>query len=88
MGICVLLYLAAINIVSFIVYGIDKLKAKNGDWRVSEVTMLLLAIVGGSIGAWCGVKVWHHKTLHKKFKYGIPLIIAIQMGFCLCFISL
>ena len=55
MGICVLLYLAAINIVSFIVYGIDKLKAKNGKWRVSEVTMLLLAIVGGSIRSlvWC-----------------------------------
>ena len=47
MGICVLLYLAAINIVSFIVYGIDKLKAKNGDWRVSEVTMLLLPLLVG-----------------------------------------
>lgn len=73
-------YLGLINIISFMVYGIDKLKAKQGKWRIPEATLLLLAIIGGSIGAWCGVKVWHHKTLHKKFRYGIPLIIAIQIA--------
>ena len=78
-----LYYLALINAVTFIVYGADKLKAKKGKWRIPESTLLLLAVVGGRIGAWCGVKVWHHKTLHKKFKYGIPLIMAVQIGLCL-----
>jgi uncharacterized membrane protein YsdA (DUF1294 family) len=78
MVIYLLNYLVIINIIAFIVYGIDKLKAKRGKWRITEATLLLLAIIGGSIGAWCGVKVWHHKTLHKKFRYGIPLIIALQ----------
>ena len=78
MGISVLYYLAVINTITFMVYGIDKLKAKKSVWRIPEATLLLLAVIGGSIGAWCGVKVWHHKTMHKKFKYGIPLILAIQ----------
>ena len=76
----ILYYLAIINAITFIVYGIDKLKAKNGKWRIPETTLLLLAIIGGSIGAWFGMKVWHHKTMHKKFKYGIPLIIILQLG--------
>ena len=49
--------LAAINVITFMVYGIDKLKAKKGKWRIPEATLLLLAIVGGSIGAWTGMKV-------------------------------
>ena len=73
-------YLVLINVITFIVYGIDKLKAKKGRWRIPESTLLLLAIIGGSIGAWYGMKVWHHKTLHKKFTYGIPLIMAVQLG--------
>lgn len=72
-------YLGIINVIVFIVYGIDKLKAKRGKWRIPEATLLLLAVVGGSIGAWCGIKAWHHKTMHKKFKYGIPLIIVLQI---------
>ena len=73
-------YLLAINAVAFIVYGIDKYKAKKAKWRISEATLLLLAVVGGSIGAWMGMKVWHHKTMHKKFKYGIPAILMIQIA--------
>ena len=73
-------YLVIINVVAFFVYGIDKWKAKHAKWRVSEATLLILAIVGGSIGAWFGMKVWHHKTLHKKFRYGIPLIIILQVA--------
>ena len=68
-----------INIVTFIVYGIDKYKAKKGKWRIPENSLIGLAIIGGSIGAYLGMRVWHHKTMHLKFKYGIPLIIAIQM---------
>ena len=76
-----------VNVITFVVYGIDKLKAKKGKWRVPETTLLLLAIIGGSVGAWCGVKVWHHKTMHAKFKYGIPLIMAMQAGLLVCLMT-
>jgi uncharacterized membrane protein YsdA (DUF1294 family) len=68
-----------INIVTFIIYGIDKYKAKKGKWRIPENSLIGLAIIGGSIGAYLGMRVWHHKTMHLKFKYGIPLIIVIQL---------
>ena len=73
-------YLLAINAVAFIMYGIDKYKAKKAKWRISEATLLMLAVLGGSIGAWMGMKVWHHKTIHKKFKYGIPAILLMQIA--------
>ena len=73
-------YLLAINIATFFLYGIDKYKAKKGRWRISEATLLLIAVVGGSIGAWAGMRLWHHKTMHKKFKYGIPVIIILQVA--------
>ncbi len=76
---CLAYYFLAINAVAFIVYGIDKYKAKKAKWRISEATLLLLAVLGGSIGAWIGMKVWHHKTMHKKFKYGIPAILLMQI---------
>ena len=75
-----LYYLIAVNVVTFLVYGIDKWKAKHGSWRISEAALLLLAIIGGSIGALLGMKVWHHKTQHKKFKYGLPLILLAQIA--------
>ena len=73
-------YLLAVNITSFFLYGIDKYKAKKGKWRISETTLLLMAVIGGSIGAWEGMRIWHHKTMHKKFKYGIPIIIIMQVA--------
>ena len=75
-----LYYLIVITIVTFLVYGIDKWKAKQGSWRISEATLLILAVIGGSIGALLGMKVWHHKTMHKKFKYGLPLILLAQIA--------
>ena len=75
----ILIYLLAVNALTFIVYGIDKYKAKHAKWRISEATLLLLAVFGGSIGAWVGMKVWHHKTMHKKFKYGVPVILVLQV---------
>ena len=75
-----LIYLAVINVVTFFMYGIDKWKAKKSKWRISEATLLLMAVIGGSIGAWLGIKVWHHKTLHKKFRYGVPAIIIVQLA--------
>ncbi|MBQ0049239.1 MAG: DUF1294 domain-containing protein [Bacteroidales bacterium] len=75
-----LVLLIALNLVSFITYGIDKWKARHKRWRIPESTLLLLAIVGGSIGAWMGMRVFHHKTLHKKFRYGVPFIILLQLA--------
>ena len=73
-------YLLSVNIATFLLYGIDKYKAKKGKWRISEATLLMMAAIGGSIGAWAGMRLWHHKTMHKKFKYGIPLIIIMQIA--------
>lgn len=75
-----IIYFVAINVVTFFMYGIDKWKAKRSKWRISEATLLWMAVVGGSIGAWLGIKIWHHKTMHKKFKYGVPAIIILQIA--------
>ena len=73
-------YLIALNIVTFFVYGIDKWKARQGKRRIREAALLGLAVFGGSIGALLGMQVWHHKTMHKKFKYGLPLILLAQIA--------
>ena len=75
----ILYYLLAVNIATFFLYGIDKYKARKGRWRISEATLLTMAAIGGSIGALAGMRLWHHKTMHKKFKYGIPIIIILQV---------
>ena len=75
-----LYYLLAVNAVTFLLYGIDKYKAKNRRWRIKEATLLMMAAIGGSIGAWIGMRIWHHKTMHKKFKYGLPIIIILQIA--------
>ena len=75
-----IIYFVAINVVTFFMYGIDKWKAKRSKWRISEATLLWMVVVGGSIGAWLGIKIWNHKTMHKKFKYGVPAIIILQIA--------
>lgn len=75
-----LIYLVIINVVTFLMYGIDKWKARNSKWRIRETALLGLAVLGGSIGAWIGMIVWHHKTRHKKFRYGVPAIIIFQLA--------
>ena len=75
----IIIYLVVINVVTFFMYGIDKWKARKAKWRIREAALLGLAVLGGSIGAWLGMRVWHHKTLHKKFRYGVPAIIVIQL---------
>ena len=76
----VILYLVVINIVTFFVYGLDKWKARRAKWRIREAALLTLAVLGGSVGAWLGMNVWRHKTKHAKFKYGIPIIIILQIA--------
>ena len=75
-----LIYLVTINVMTFFLYGIDKWKAKCSKWRISEATLIWMAVFGGSIGALLGIKAWHHKTQHKKFKYGLPFILLVQIA--------
>ena len=78
------IWLIAINLVTFFVFGFDKFKAKYKETherarRVPERTLFLLAALGGSAGALLGMRVFHHKTLHKTFRFGIPAILALQI---------
>ncbi len=75
----IVIYLAGINLITFAVYGIDKMRAKKNRWRIPEKTLFLLAIVGGSVGAWLGMQYFRHKTKHMQFKIGIPLIFIVQI---------
>ena len=74
-----LIYLAAINIIAFFLYGIDKWKARHDKWRITEARLLAVALLGGSFGAFLGMKVWHHKTQHNKFRFGLPLILCLHL---------
>lgn len=76
-------YLLAMTLITFILFGVDKLKAKKDMWRIPESTLLWFAVAGGSIGALLGMKVWHHKTLHKKFSIGVPAILVVQVALLL-----
>ena len=71
-------WLIAINVVTFAVYGIDKRRARRGTWRVPEKTLFLLPLLGGSLGALLGMRVFHHKTKHWYFVWGIPAILLVQ----------
>lgn len=73
-------YLLVVTAVTFAVYGWDKLCAKRGMWRVPEKILLLLAFLGGSIGALAAMAIFRHKTLHLKFRYGVPLILILQIA--------
>lgn len=75
----IVLYLVFINVLTFLLYGIDKWKAKRSRWRITESVLLGMAAVGGSVGAWLGMRVWRHKTQHKRFRYGVPAILVVQI---------
>lgn len=72
-------YLVVINIVAFLLMGIDKHKAKKKQWRIPERTLFLSAAIGGSIGAMYGMHLFRHKTKHKSFLFGMPAILALQL---------
>ena len=76
----ILIYVAVVNIAAFLMYGIDKWNAKRDFRRIPEKTLLVISAIGGSIGAYVGMQLFHHKTRKPKFYIGIPLIFAIQMG--------
>lgn len=78
------IWLVVINLVTFFVFGLDKLRAKYKEKhektrRIPEKTLFILAAIGGSVGALLGMRVWRHKTLHKRFCFGIPAILILQI---------
>ena len=73
-----IIYLIAINILTFLIFGIDKRKARKGKWRIPEATLIGLAVAGGSIGALLGMYLFRHKTQKRKFNLGIPAILLLQ----------
>ena len=78
------LYVAAVNVVTFFIYGLDNSKAKAGQWRIPEAHLIFLAGIGGSVGALLGMRVFHHKTRKPKFYIGVPVILIVQI-ILICF---
>ena len=74
----IVIYLAAINVITFRMFGADKARAAKGRWRRSEAALILAALLGGSTGALAGMRIFHHKTRHRKFTVGIPVILVLQ----------
>lgn len=72
------IYLVVINIAAYAAFGRDKYKARWGGWRIPEKTLLMLALIGGSVGAWIGMKRFRHKIRKARFKVGILVILTMQ----------
>lgn len=72
-------YLFIINALSFLLMHIDKEKAKAGRWRIPEATLLGTAFIGGSLGAYLGMRIFRHKTRHPKFSIGLPVLLSVQI---------
>lgn len=81
-------YLLAVNVLTFIVYGVDKWKAQRGRWRVPEATLMGLAALGGSVGAWMAMQLFRHKTQKKKFRYGVPALFVLQVAAVLFYLNM
>ena len=82
LGKILLIYLLCVNVIAFAMYGIDKRKAVKDQWRIPEKTLLLAALIGGAVGAFAGMQIFHHKTKHWKFILGVPacMILHIVLG--------
>lgn len=72
------IYLILMNLISFGLMGVDKQRARRRDWRIPEKVLFGAALLGGSVGAWAGMYLFHHKTRHWYFVVGMPLILAVQ----------
>jgi len=76
----IIIYVVLVNIVAFLMYGADKWNAKRNQWRIPEKTLLGIAAVGGSVGAYAGMQFFRHKTKKPKFYIGVPFIFAVQIA--------
>jgi len=72
------MYLIAINLIAFLIYGIDKKRAIKGRWRISETTLLALSLFGGGIGSMLSMNIFRHKTKKPKFLIGVPILTVIS----------
>ena len=72
-------YLLLMNLIAFVLMGLDKRRARRDKWRISEKTLFLPAVLGGSLGAILGMRLCHHKTKHWYFRYGLPALLAVQI---------
>ena len=79
-GKIILIILAVMNVLAFADFGLDKRRAENRSWRISEKALIMLAVLGGSAGALAGMLAFHHKTRKPLFVIGIPLILLVQLG--------
>lgn len=77
--IVIICYIIIVNIGAFILMGIDKNRARKHMWRIKEKTLFLSAVLGGAIGSILGMKCFRHKTQHKSFRYGMPIILILQI---------
>lgn len=75
-----IIYLSVMNIITFLLYGLDKQKAKQNRWRIPEKVLFGAAVFGGTIGALAGMRMFHHKTQKWKFKVGVPLVLGLQIA--------
>ena len=76
----IVVYFAAVNLIGYASMGIDKYRAQNHKWRISEAMLFFFAIIGGSVGSIIGMRFFRHKTKHKKFTIGLPIILLIQIA--------
>lgn len=75
----VCIYFIVINIFGFAIMGYDKYKAKRNQWRISEKTLFIIAFIGGALGISLGMKRFHHKSKKNQFKFGIPLLLILNL---------
>lgn len=73
------LYLIVVNLWAFIMMGVDKRRARKEKWRISEKALFLPAVLFGALGGVAGMKIFHHKTKHWYFRWGFPLLLAVQL---------
>ncbi len=83
-----LIYLVIVNLTGFILMGVDKKRAIRGAWRISEASLFITALIGGSLGCILGMQHFRHKTKHWYFKYGMPAILILQLALLLLLIVL
>jgi len=79
-------YIFIINIIGFCSMGVDKKKAENGEWRIKEKSLFTIAVCGGSFGSIAGMQIFRHKTKHKSFVWGMPVILLCQLALATYFI--
>ena len=75
-----LIYLIVMNLIGLAVMAMDKSKARHHAWRIPEKILFLVSILGGSVGTWAGMYLFHHKTKHWYFRWGFALLTAAQLA--------